>query len=230
MFVRFGPGHLIALAVIAATVVAAARAARREQGRRYVRWSLAALLGVGITAYFAGEAAGGTLNGWDFLPFHLSDFTVFLAIYALASLRRGAAELLYFLAVPALLAIATPDLDRGFGDWYSLVFFVLHGGVIAAAAALTFGFGLAPRKGAVVRAFLFTNAYAAFAALLNLVLGTNFLYLRHKPEQPSPLDWFGGWPWYLVAGEVAALVLFSLAYLPFAPRGHGTERRPAPDP
>ncbi len=218
MFVRFGPGHLIVMAVIAAAAVAAVWTARQTQARTYIRWSLIALLGAATLAYFIGEAIGGTLSGWDFLPFHLSDFAVFLSIYALASLRRRAAELLYFVSIAALLAIATPDLERGFDDWYSVVFFALHGGVVAAAAALTFGFGLTPEKGAVVRAFVLTNLYAAFAALLNLVLGTNFLYLRRRPAQPSPLDWLGGWPWYIAAGEVIALVLFSLAYIPFARR------------
>jgi hypothetical integral membrane protein (TIGR02206 family) len=72
-----------------------------------------------------------------------------------------------------------------------------------------------PEKGAVVRALIFLNAYAAFAAVVNTFLGTNFLYLRHKPAQASPLDWMGPWPWYLVASEIVAAILFFLADRPF---------------
>ncbi|HEU0015636.1 MAG TPA: TIGR02206 family membrane protein [Longimicrobium sp.] len=223
-FVRFGVGHLLAIAATAAGAVAAARLARRERWRPTVRWSLFALLAAAAAGFYAIEALNGTLSKYH-LPFHLSDFAVFLALFALATLRRPAAELLYFLAIPAVIATVTPDLQRGFGDWFTWVFFVFHGGTVAAAAALTFGCGLAPRKGAVWRAMGFLLAYAALAALANRLLGTNFMFLSRKPRQPSPLDWLGEWPWYLAAASVLAAALFSLAYLPFAAR----ERRARPN-
>lgn len=224
-FARFGPGHLIALAVIVLTASAAVRLGHRPGLRPYVRWGLVTILVASTAAFFLGEAIGGTLSGWDFLPFHLSDFAVLLAIFALATLRRRAAELLYFLSISALFALATPDLDRGFGDWQTNVFFILHGAVLVSAVALTLGFGLAPQRGAVVRALVFVNSYALFAAALNRLLGTNFLYLSRKPSQPSPLDWMGGWPWYILSAEVLAAALFALAYLPFGRREESSMRR-----
>lgn len=213
-FVRFGAGHVLTIVIIAMTAGAAIWAGRSGHGR-FLRIALSTILAVTMVAYLISEGVRGTLTGFDFLPLHLSDFAIFLAIFALLTLRQRAAELLYFLVIAELLAIVTPDVDRGFRDPNTPIFFILHGGTLIAGLLLPFGFGLMPEKGAVLRALLFLNVYAGIAALANAALGTNFLYLRRKPAQASPLDWMGPWPWYLVAAEVVAVILFSLEYAPF---------------
>ena len=68
------------------------------------------------------------------------------------------------------------------------------------------------------RAFLVTLAWAALAALANLVLGTNFMYLRHKPASATLLDHFGPWPVYLLVAAGLAAALFWLLERPFVAR------------
>jgi hypothetical protein len=89
-----------------------------------------------------------------------------------------------------------------------VVFFGLHGLVLAAALLLVFGLGLRPRPGAAWRVFGITAGWTAFVGLVNLALGTNFMYLRRKPLAATPLDAMGPWPLYIVTGGVVALVLF----------------------
>ena len=79
-----------------------------------------------------------------------------------------------------------------------------------APALLVLGLRRVPRRGAWLRAFLLVNVYAAAIAVVNWALGTNFFYLLHKPPTPTPVDWFGPWPWYIATGEGVALALFFL--------------------
>ena len=210
------------MAVTTAIVLVAIRAARGARAGAFVRVALSVILATTMLAFLIREGRRGTLNATDFLPFHLSDFAVLLAIFSLLTLRQRAAELLYFLSFAEVLAILTPDVDHAFPHPHTMIFFILHGGTLVAALLLTFGYRLMPERGAVVRALVFLNVYAAFAALVNVILDTNFLYLRRKPVQASPLDWMGPWPWYLVASEIVAVILFFLADLPFRwnRRGH----------
>jgi uncharacterized membrane protein YwaF len=84
-----------------------------------------------------------------------------------------------------------------------------------AALVLVFGVGLRPRPGAPWRAFGITVGWAALVGLVNFALGTNFMYLRHKPLAATPLDGMGPWPVYIGTGALVALGLFHLLALPF---------------
>jgi hypothetical integral membrane protein (TIGR02206 family) len=110
----------------------------------------------------------------------------------------------------------TPDLPYGFPSPDFLVFFGLHGLAVASAAVAVFGLALVPSPGAWWRAFLLTLVYAACVALANLALGTNFMYLRARPSQPTLLDHFGPWPAYLFGAGALALLLFRVLDLPLA--------------
>jgi hypothetical integral membrane protein (TIGR02206 family) len=198
-----------------------------------VRFGLAAFLLATMASDLALEAHFRFLHVWDFVPLHLCDASIFVAMYALLTRRPLATEVLYYwTGAGTTLAMVTPDLAWAFPHWRFIVYFALHGGVVAAAAVLVFGCGIRP--GPPWRAFAALNAYALAVGAVNAVFGTNFLYLCRKPSGTSPLDWFGPWPAYLVVAEVVALGLFGLLYLPFR-RREGSKTAPpsnsdAPDP
>jgi hypothetical integral membrane protein (TIGR02206 family) len=224
-FALFGAAHLAVLGLTAAAAVSLCGLVRRRpRAGPAVRAALVLAL-AGFTALYVGALSReGPLSVWDLVPLHLCDFLILVAAYALVTLHPAACELLYFWAgTGALLATLTPDLREGWPDWRFVVYFGLHGAVVVSAAVAVFGLGRRPRPGAAWRALVLTNAYAAVVAVVDVVWGMNFLYLREKPWTPTLLDWLGPWPVYLLSVEVLALFLFVLLALPFErphwPRG-----------
>jgi uncharacterized membrane protein YwaF len=59
------------------------------------------------------------------------------------------------------------------------------------------------------------NIYAAIIYPINMLLGTNFLYINGKPATASILDMLPAWPYYLIYMELIGIVVFMLLYLPF---------------
>jgi hypothetical integral membrane protein (TIGR02206 family) len=228
VFVLFGPAHAAVLAVAAAAAVGLSLLVRRRpRAAPIVRIGLIATLAGFTIAYIQAIGSEGPISVWDLVPLHLCDFLILVAVFALATLRPAACELLYFWGgTGALLATLTPDLRQGWPDWRFVVHFGLHVTVVVSAAVVVFGLGRRPRPGAAGRALLATNAYAAVVAIVDGVWGMNFLYLREKPWAPTPLDWLGPWPVYILAVEVLAFSLFLLLALPFDPALRARLRRP----
>jgi hypothetical integral membrane protein (TIGR02206 family) len=214
-FVAFGAGHVGALlttALVAAGLVGLAR--RRAALARRICIAFAALVGGASVAFVVLDAVSG--RGWrELAPLHLCDVAVPLAVVALVTRAPLAFELVWLWGTTgSLAAMLTPDVARGFPDYRFVLFFVQHGGVVAAAALLAFGLGLRLRPGAPWRAWLWLNVYGALVAVVDYAGDANFMYLRHKPGVPTPLDWLGPWPLYLVVADALALALFLLVGLP----------------
>jgi len=218
-FVLFGLDHLGALLATGVVAVVLSIAVRgRPDGplASGVRLGFAGILAAAIVVGLVRDALRGRLSIWDWVPLHLCDFGILLAVYALLTRRQTAYEIFYFWALAGtLFAMITPHLPRGFPSRQFLSFFAFHGSVVVAALFMTTGIKMRPRPGAPWRVFLWTNVYVAIAGVVDLVFGKNYLYLREKPDGWSVLEWFGPWPVYLLVTELLALVLFLLLDLPF---------------
>jgi uncharacterized membrane protein YwaF len=55
-----------------------------------------------------------------------------------------------------------------------------------------------------------TAAFAALAAVGDLLFDANYMYLREKPGESSLLDVMGPWPWYIASGAAFGLALFAV--------------------
>ena len=235
-FERFGLEHLGTLAILAMAAWALVSLTRRRRegvGRAHavLRLPLAALLVIGLGYALAHALPLRGLDWLDILPLELCDLAVLVAVWALLRGSPLACELLYFWGLTGtLIAMLTPDVDWGFPDSRCISFFALHGGVAVAAVVMAFGAGIRPRPGANLRVFWITNAYALLAGVIDIVTGRNYLYLRAKPSKSSILDVMGPWPWYILAADALAFVLFWLLMLPFRERGspRGSDSRHPP--
>ena len=216
-FARLGAAHtgaLLVVLVLALTLIGVVR-----------RWPRLALpvrvaLAGAILALVTFEMTLGVRQGWlgwrGFLPLELCDIAMVLAVVTLLFPRRATAELVYFWAgAGSLVAMLTPELPWDFPRFEFVVFFGLHGLVLVSALLFVFALRLRPRPGAPGRVLAITLAWAAFVALVDWRLDANFMYLRAKPSVPTPLDWMGPWPVYLLVAAVVAFLAFHLLALPF---------------
>lgn len=171
-------------------------------------------VGLAINELFSWVLAAP--SGVARMPLQLCDLATFLSVWALWHPRRWHGELAYFWAMAgSLQAILTPDVTVGFPDYWCIKFFIGHVGVVLSVVYLAASGRLAPTHRSVWHAWAWTNVYAAVVGLVNWWAGTNYGYLARKPLQPSLLDAWGPWPWYILAMDVAALASFYLYYTPF---------------
>jgi len=218
-FVTFGAQHLVAAAIVlggATGLVVAVRASGSARLDRVMRWVLAA----GCLAYESYEILWPPLAGlapWqECLPLHLCDLSLLLAPVVLLRGDRRCFELFYFWGIGgALQSIATPTLFYGFPARHCVTFFLSHWLIITSALYATVMMRLRPTPWSIPRVWLITLVYGLFMLPVNYTLGTNFLYVTHKPLTISLLDCLGPWPWYLLTLQPVIGVVIFLCYLPF---------------
>lgn len=222
-FQSFGLTHILtAVIVIALAVGVPLLVARRANEAQLLR---ARMILAGIVA------AQVVLNVWirvalygqpmrTSLPLDLCNASLLLGIVILLFKNYRVYEVAYFWALAGgIPAILMPDLQYTIPHPFYWLFFAGHGLELACVALATFAFGFRPTRGSVGRALIVTVLYAAAILPLNYALGSNYLFLRHKPAQPSIIDLVGPWPWYIPGLAVLAVILSLLCYLPFARSG-----------
>lgn len=208
--------HIGALLVIAAATAILVVAARRRPGA----WIkvLAGVVVVDEVSWWVFLAAGGQPGSQLFqvLPLQLCDVATFIAAGALWWRKPLLIEVTYFWGLAGTIqALLTPDLPQPFPSYPYFQYYIAHGGVIAAALVLVVGLRHHPRRNAVVKVAGLTIAYAALVGVLDLMTGANYMYLHAKPSSPTPLDFMGPWPWYIIPAAVVAVVLFAVLDAPF---------------
>ena len=88
----------------------------------------------------------------------------------------------------------------------------------------TFVYKLRPYPVSIKRTFIWAQVYFIFALLVDIILGTDYGFIMHKPEQESIIDLLGPWPYYLISLEFLALISFFIYYLPFYIKDKFTSR------
>ena len=219
-FNLFGTSHLVAIAVILLISVVVPLWLRRAASDSLMR-----RIGAGVGVFGAVHEVVKTwawVAIWkqplvDGLPLHICGAGVYLTAVALVWRSYRAYEVVYFWGLAgALQAILTPELPYGFTHPFTISFFLSHGLIIFGLFYATFAYRLRPTWSSVPRVFAITLIFAfGVVAPLNLLLDTNYMYLRGKPVTGSVLDLFGPWPWYIAVTAVFTLASFVLYYLPF---------------
>ncbi|RME45742.1 MAG: TIGR02206 family membrane protein [Caldilineae bacterium] len=218
-FELFGTAHLAALAVVALVNLYLLHFRRwaGEAARRAFRYGLAAILLIDEAAWHWWHVSIGRWTVQELLPLHLCSLFVFLSAIMLVSKSYAIYEYAYFLGIGgAMQALLTPDAGMyGFPHFRFFQVFVSHGSIVTAAVYMTLVEGYRPTWKSLGRVAVGANLYMLAIGAVNYFLGSNYLFIAHKPATPSLLDVLGPWPWYILSMEGIGLVLCLLLYLPF---------------
>lgn len=218
-FVLFGAAHLAALGVVLlANLLTPSLKRASPSAKDAFRYGLAAILIINETLWHIWNAATGQWTIQTMLPLHLCSVLVWLSAYMLLTRNYRVFEVIYFLGIGgATQALLTPD--AGIYGFPHLRFFqtmISHGAIVTAAVFMTTVEGNRPTWKSLPRVFAAMNVYMLAVFPLNLLLGSNYLFIAHKPETASLIDMLGPWPWYILGLEAIGLVVSLLLYSPFA--------------
>lgn len=159
---------------------------------------------------------------WDIrssLPFELSSIATILCGVMLLSKNRFLLDIFYFIAIgSAVQAILTPELEFGFPQFRYIQFFLDHTLVILAPLIMIGLYGYSITFRSLMRAFFALNVIALVVYGMNKIFDANYMFLMHKPNTASVLDFLGPHPYYLLSLEVVTFVIFVILYVPFARR------------
>ena len=165
-----------------------------------------------IQSYFVYK---GIWTPQDSLPFHLCRLMLFNTIILLFTRNQIAFELMLFVGmVGGFHSLMTPELTHG-SDLVLLVdYFLVHGGLVAAPLYCIFVLGMRPRKMAWLKSFFYLQFFVVAVAIIDYILGANYMYLAVKPVVNNPFL-IGDWPYYIIGLELATLLHAFLVYIPF---------------
>lgn len=219
-FVLFDARHLTAIGIIILInlIIVIFRKSFSPRLKVAVRWGLASLLIIDEIAWHAWNFSTGQWTIQTMLPLHLCSVFVFLNSAMLVFRNFSIYEFAYFMGISgALQAVLTPDAGQyGFPHFRFFQVFISHGCIITSAIYMTAVEGFRPTWKSIPRVLGWCAVYAAVVEVINFAIGSNYLFIAHKPETASVLDVLPPWPWYLPIIFIFALVCCFILYLPFA--------------
>ena len=218
-FEFFGVAHIGALLFLVILNLLLLRAKHAsENTRAVIRWTLAILMWLDESSWHIWNITNGMWNVQEHLPLHVCSVLIWLAGFMLIFKSYRIYEFAYFMGIGgAIQALFTPDIGiYGFPHFRFFQTFISHGLLVTSAIYMTTVEGFRPTWKSLLRVVVVMNLYMAVIFFVNRILGSNYLYVAHKPPGPTLLDVLPEWPWYLLYVEAIGIVVSLLLYLPFA--------------
>lgn len=157
------------------------------------------------------------------LPLELCSIASIMCGVMLLTKNRHLFEVFYFIALAgAIQAILTPDLNFGFPQFRYIQFFFDHLLLITAPLIMIWLYGFKINQKSLVKSFITLNGIAAVVFIMNTILSANYMFLNHKPNSASLLDFLGPYPYYILSLELVAILIFTILYLPFTINSSGS--------
>jgi hypothetical integral membrane protein (TIGR02206 family) len=217
-FQTFSSQHITMLAIVLAVSILLPFFAKRVLNPWHQLWlsrGMAILISFWVLVYILIKLWLGDFNYKTDLPLDICNIIGLLLPFLMWKPSYKVHEVLYFwILAGTLQANITPHLFNGFPNYIFFKYWIVHGGLIVYAVYITVVFDFKPTLRSVWKAFFSFQLYLVFIFIVNILLRSNYVYVLHKPPTATALDYLGPWPWYILVGEILALLLFFLVYAP----------------
>ncbi|MCI4671223.1 MAG: TIGR02206 family membrane protein [Bacteroidia bacterium] len=216
-FVLFGTQHLIVLALMVMLSMGLPLFSRRflqhSQKVKLAR-GMALLISFWVIIYDVILIYLGKFNYKTDLPLDICNLMGLLLPLFMWNPSKKIFPYFYFIILSGTFqAVLTPHLYNGFPNFIFLKYWFVHAGLIVFIIYVAGAFGYKVSLKDLWRAFLVIQLYVLGMYGVNYLLGSNYVYIMHKPPTASALDYLGPWPVYILVGEGIALVLFFIVWL-----------------
>ncbi len=113
------------------------------------------------------------------------------------------------------MALLSPGDIFYFPHLLNIIFYSSHALIVIGVLYMVFIFGYWPTWRSLFKASVLSILYMALISLINILLDTNYLFIRYKPKGSTFIDFMGPWPWYIISMAVAGVVLYCILFTPF---------------
>ena len=217
-FVLFGISHLLLFVWVFLFGWLVIRAGMKadEKRRNQLRWFLIALFLIWEVEWQAWHIITDTWSLQKKLPLHMCSIMIWISIWGLLTRKPFVMALMYFFGIAgAIQAIITPDAIYAFPHFRFMNTWFSHSLLVTAGFWVVFVEGYRPTLKDLRNCFIAVHVFALPVYLLNVTIGSSYLYLGKKPETASLMDFFPEWPWYFFILQGLLLIIMIGMYLPF---------------
>ena len=150
------------------------------------------------------------------LPLHLCGVSLYIVAVGLVTRSYFAFEIAYFWGLGGgIMALLSPGDIFYFPHILNIIFYSSHSLIVIGVFYMIFIFGYRPNLKSLFKASGLNILYMVIISPINLLLDTNYLFIRYKPKGSTFIDFMGPWPWYIISMAVAAIIFYCILYAPY---------------
>lgn len=184
----FSPMHIvisIVFVILLILIVVFRKKLRKFGHYTVIRRTAAAILFANMFIHYAARIILGIWSLEEDLPLHICFVTNFFMMYILfTDNKHKLYRVVYFFTlIGPLPAIVWPDLHRGPSGWVFYQFIISHHFLILVSAYCLLVLGYETGIKSAVVAFFVGNGYVGAIAVMNSIIGTNYVMLTSLPDQ-----------------------------------------------
>ncbi len=193
-------------------LIKAARLSERMGNEKTFRYFLAAIFIIREIYLYSYIITEGQFTLQDSLPLHLCRISYLFMIVFLLKPNYFTFEFLLMLGLGgALQSFITPELTHGYSDYLIIDYYFSHGGIMFVPIYALLILNMRPRTGSWLRVFIFSNLLLASVFIINLILGSNYIYLMQAPKADNPMV-LGPYPTHLIGFEIFGTLHIIILY------------------